>query len=119
MKNKIVKFLGVLLTLTVLVSLFGVVTPVSAGDNSWSEFKTPTTNAAGTNTPWVMDSSLLGVGKMVYNSDKSAIFAIAATSGGATVLQVHRRRAQLDQPAPSVRWYYRQSRMAGHNHAVH
>jgi len=74
MKTKINKFLGVLVTLAVAASLFVAATPVSAGIQSWTSIDTPS------GTGFVVSTATFRietVGKLVYNSDKTVIYATA------------------------------------------
>lgn len=75
MKNKIVKILGLVVTLATLMSLFVSAAPVSAATQEWSSVATPS------NTGFVVSDAtkvtINRVGQMVYNSDKSVIYATA------------------------------------------
>jgi len=80
MKNKIVKILGLVVTLATLMSLFVSAAPVSAATQEWSSVATPS------NTGFVVSDAtgvtINRVGQMVYNSDKSVIYATADITAG-------------------------------------
>lgn len=81
MKNKIVKILGLVVTLATLMSLFVSAAPVSAATQEWSSVATPS------NTGFVVSDAakvtINRVGQMVYNSDKSVIYATALINDAA------------------------------------
>jgi hypothetical protein len=66
--------LGVLVTLAVAASLFVAATPVSAGIQSWTSITTPSGTGIVVSTAGL---TVNAVGQLVYNSDKTVIYATA------------------------------------------
>ena len=89
-KNKLAKILGVVLTVTLLVSLFGAALPVtgSPADNAWEEFKVPssTGDVLAPTAAYVSGPIAQGIDGTLwaYNNHSSSGVFFKSTDGGHT-----------------------------------